>query len=56
VLTLSDNYGYLLDYVTFAQLLFYVLTVAAAVPAAGHRPDLEMPDPIWKRNRFVPSV
>ncbi len=37
-LTLSGTYGDLLDYVIFAALLFYALTVAATLRYAGARP------------------
>jgi APA family basic amino acid/polyamine antiporter len=40
-LTLSGSYGQLLDYVVFAALLFYVLTVAAVIVLRVRRPKLE---------------
>jgi basic amino acid/polyamine antiporter, APA family len=43
VLTLSGTYSNLLDYVIFAGLLFYVLTVAGLFVLRKKRPDLERP-------------
>ena len=40
-LTLSGSYGQLLDYVVFAALLFYVLTVAGVIVLRVRRPELE---------------
>ena len=40
-LTLSGSYGQLLDYVVFAALLFYVLTVAGVIVLRIRRPELE---------------
>ena len=40
VLTLSGTYSELLDYVIFAQLLFYVVTVAAVFVLRIKRPDV----------------
>ena len=42
-LCLSGSYGQLLDYVIFAALLFYVLTVAGVIVLRLRRPDLERP-------------
>ncbi len=42
-LTLSGRYGDLLDYVIFAALLFYVLTVGAIFKLRRDRPDAERP-------------
>ena len=42
-LTLSGRYGDLLDYVIFAALLFYVLTVAGIFVLRRTRPDAERP-------------
>jgi len=42
-LTLSGTYGELLDYVIFAALLFYVLTVGALFVLRRTRPDAERP-------------
>jgi APA family basic amino acid/polyamine antiporter len=47
VLTLSGSYGDLLDYVIFAQLLFYVLTVAAVFRLRAARPDVPRPYKAW---------
>jgi len=43
LLTLSGTYGNLLDYVVFAALLFYVLTVAGLFVLRRTRPDAERP-------------
>jgi APA family basic amino acid/polyamine antiporter len=43
VLTLSGTYSDLLNYVIFAALLFYVLTVAGLFVLRRKRPDLERP-------------
>lgn len=47
VLTLSGTYSDLLDYVIFAQLLFYVLTVAAVFVLRRTRPDAPRPYRAW---------
>jgi APA family basic amino acid/polyamine antiporter len=43
VLCLSGNYGDLLDYVIFAVLVFYILTVAGIFRLRKSRPDAERP-------------
>jgi APA family basic amino acid/polyamine antiporter len=43
LLTLSGTYGNLLDYVIFAALLFYVLTVTGLFILRRTRPDMERP-------------
>ncbi len=43
VLVLSGTYGELLDYVIFAALLFYVLTVSGLFVLRKKRPDMERP-------------
>jgi len=43
VLCLSGKYGDLLDYVMFAVMLFYILTVAGIFILRKKRPDLERP-------------
>ncbi|HSR56638.1 MAG TPA: hypothetical protein VLL57_00540, partial [Candidatus Binataceae bacterium] len=43
ILTLSGTYSELLDYVIFAQLLFYVVTVAAVFVLRATRPDAPRP-------------
>ncbi len=43
ILTLSGTYGNLLDYIIFAALLFYVLTIAAIFALRRSRPDLPRP-------------
>jgi APA family basic amino acid/polyamine antiporter len=42
-LCLSGSYGQLLDYVIFAALLFYALTVAGVIVLRIRRPELERP-------------
>ena len=46
VLTLSGTYGQLLDYITFASLLFLMLTLAAMFPLRK-RTNLERPFSAW---------
>jgi len=43
LLTLSGSYGDLLDYVIFAVLLFYILTIAGIFVLRRTRPDLDRP-------------
>jgi APA family basic amino acid/polyamine antiporter len=43
VLTLSGSYGDLLDYVIFAVMLFYILTIAGLFRLRRTRPDMERP-------------
>jgi APA family basic amino acid/polyamine antiporter len=43
VLTLSGRYGDLLDYVIFAVLLFYILTIAGLFVLRRTRPDMPRP-------------
>ena len=47
LLTLSGSYGNLLDYVIFAALLFYVLTVGGIFRLRRTRPDAERPYKAW---------
>jgi APA family basic amino acid/polyamine antiporter len=47
VLVGSGTYGDLLDYVIFAALLFYVLTVSGLFVLRRTRPDLERPYRAW---------
>ncbi len=47
VLALSGTYGNLLDYVIFAALLFYVLTVAGIFVLRRKRPDAQRPYKAW---------
>ncbi|MGH7600355.1 MAG: APC family permease [bacterium] len=47
LLTLSGTYGNLLDYVIFAALLFYVLTVAGIFVLRRKRPEAERPYKAW---------
>ena len=43
LLTLSGSYSELLDYVIFAVLLFYILTIAGIFVLRRTRPDMERP-------------
>lgn len=43
LLTLSGTYSDLLDYVTFAVLIFYILTIAGLFRLRRTRPDMERP-------------
>jgi APA family basic amino acid/polyamine antiporter len=43
ILTLSGKYGDLLDYVIFAVLLFYILTIAGILVLRSRRPEMERP-------------
>ena len=43
VLTLSGRYSDLLDYVIFAVLLFYMLTIAGIIVLRRNRPEMERP-------------
>jgi APA family basic amino acid/polyamine antiporter len=43
LLTLSGRYGDLLDYVIFAVLLFYILTIAGIFALRRARPEMERP-------------
>jgi APA family basic amino acid/polyamine antiporter len=47
LLVLSGTYSELLDYVIFAALLFYVLTVCGLFVLRKKRPDLERPYKAW---------
>jgi APA family basic amino acid/polyamine antiporter len=47
LLTLSGTYSELLDYVIFAVLLFYVLTMAGLFRLRRRRPDWERPYRAW---------
>jgi basic amino acid/polyamine antiporter, APA family len=47
VLTLSGTYSELLDYVIFAQLMFYVLTVSAVFVLRRRSPDAPRPYRAW---------
>jgi APA family basic amino acid/polyamine antiporter len=47
VLCLSGTYGDLLDYVVFAVLLFYILTVCGIMILRRRRPDVERPYRVW---------
>ena len=55
LLALSGTYSELLDYVIFAQLLFYVLTVAAVFVLRARRPDTPRPYRAWGYP-FVPAA
>jgi APA family basic amino acid/polyamine antiporter len=43
ILCLSGTYGDLLDYVTFASLLFYIITIAGLFMLRKKEPDTERP-------------
>jgi APA family basic amino acid/polyamine antiporter len=47
VLCLSGTYGTLLDYCTFASLLFYVITIGGIIVLRRKRPDAERPYKTW---------
>ncbi len=47
ILTLSGTYSELLDYVVFAQLMFYVLTVSAVFLLRRRLPDAPRPYRAW---------
>jgi APA family basic amino acid/polyamine antiporter len=47
VLTLSGSYSDLLDYVIFAVLVFYILTISGIFKLRRTRPDLERPYKAW---------
>jgi APA family basic amino acid/polyamine antiporter len=47
LLTLSGTYSQLLDYVIFAQLMFYALTVGAVFVLRQKHPDAERPYRAW---------
>jgi APA family basic amino acid/polyamine antiporter len=47
LLTLSGAYGDLLDYVVFAVLLFYILTVAALFLFRVKQPNADRPYKVW---------
>jgi APA family basic amino acid/polyamine antiporter len=47
LLTLSGTYGDLLDYVIFAVVLFYILTIAAVFWLRRTRPDVPRPYRAW---------
>jgi len=46
-LALSGTYGQLLDYIIFAALLFYVLTIISLFTLRARRPDMERPYRAW---------
>lgn len=47
LLTLTGTYSQLLDYIMFAVLLFYILTLGALFVLRRKRPDLERPHIAW---------
>jgi basic amino acid/polyamine antiporter, APA family len=47
LLTLSGSYSQLLDYVIFATLIFYPLTIAGLFVLRKKRPDMERPYKAW---------
>jgi APA family basic amino acid/polyamine antiporter len=46
-LTLTGTYGQLLDYVIFAALVFYVLTIISLFVLRARRPEMERPYRAW---------
>jgi APA family basic amino acid/polyamine antiporter len=55
ILTLSGSYGDLLDYVVFAVLLFYILTVFALFLFRFKKPNEERPYKVWGYP-FIPAI
>lgn len=55
ILTLSGSYGDLLDYVVFAVLLFYILTVAGVFVLRHKQPNLNRPYKVFAYP-IVPAV
>lgn len=47
ILTLSGNYSQILDYIIFATLIFYVLTIIGLFVLRKKRPDMERPYRAW---------
>ena len=47
ILCLSGTYGNLLDYVIFAVLIFYILTIGGIFVLRKKRPDAERPYKAW---------
>ncbi|MBI2815437.1 MAG: amino acid permease [Acidobacteria bacterium] len=47
LLTLSGTYSQLLDYIMFASLLFYILTLGALFVLRHKRPDIQRPHRSW---------
>lgn len=47
LLTLSGSYGQLLDYVIFATLIFYAITIIGLFVLRKKRPDMERPYKAW---------
>jgi APA family basic amino acid/polyamine antiporter len=47
VLTLSGTFGQLLDYVIFATLIFYILTIIGLIVLRKKRPDMPRPYKAW---------
>jgi APA family basic amino acid/polyamine antiporter len=47
LLCLSGTYGELLDYVIFAVLIFYILTIAGIFRLRRSRPDADRPYRAW---------
>jgi APA family basic amino acid/polyamine antiporter len=55
ILVLSGSYGQLLDYVIFAVLIFYILTVSGIFVLRIKKPDMERPYKVFGYP-FVPTV
>lgn len=47
VLCVSGSYGQLLDYIIFAELMFYILTIAGIFVLRVKKPDAERPYKAW---------
>jgi APA family basic amino acid/polyamine antiporter len=47
LLTLTGTYSQLLDYIMFAVLIFYMLTLAGMFVLRSRRPDIERPHLSW---------
>ena len=47
VLCISGSYGQLLDYIIFAELVFYVLTIAGLFVLRANKPNADRPYKAW---------
>ena len=47
VLCVSGSYGQLLDYIIFAELVFYVLTIAGLFVLRANKPNADRPYQAW---------
>ena len=55
ILCVSGSYGQLLDYIIFAALMFYILTVSAVFTLRVKKPDAPRPYRAWGYP-FVPAL